>query len=134
MGYVVISDAGGQVASESVQAQLHDDLDLEGDSVPDLAHYRLIQHGDAVTTYAVVPGATVHVNGSTDFDIASTTVVVDGETASYERSFETVDNSSVAVTVAYPGEYEIGDGIVEVNENDVVNGETINVSATDVDQ
>lgn len=127
VGYVVVSESGGTTADESVQAQLHENVALEKGGVPDLAHYRLLQASDDVTTYAVVPGATIYVNGSTEFDTAKTTVEIDGETASYERSFEPVDNRSVATTVAYPGEYEIGEEVITVTEADVVNGSTIEV-------
>lgn len=126
VGYVVIPAIDNGPPVETVQQQLHADVDVSDGVIPDVAHFQLIMSGEEVTTYAVVEGATITANASIEAESAQTTVEFGDDSAHYVRPFSG-GNETVQTTVAYPGTYEIGDTTVTVTEADVRGGEVIEV-------
>ncbi|RQG93825.1 MFS transporter [Natrarchaeobius chitinivorans] len=124
VGYVVLTDAAGD--EDSAQAQLHGDLGAGGDETEPLEHYQLLHRGDGVTAFAVVPGATIETSGDPGETVTvATDVTVSGEQLAYERDATVDDDGTLAVTVPYPGEYEVGDRTVEVTPEAVETGSSV---------
>ncbi|WP_440771390.1 MFS transporter [Natronorubrum sp. DTA28] len=128
VGYVVTTDLDGEFAETTSQTQLHDDLGTGGEETEPLAHYQTIYVGEDATAFAVVPGATITSTAPPgETVVVATEVEVSGETISYEREVTAGGDGSLEVTVPYAGEYAVGDGTVEVSEEAVENGETVQV-------
>ncbi|ELY45366.1 hypothetical protein [Natronorubrum sulfidifaciens] len=130
VGYVVVTDIEGEPPAESTQTRLLADLGAGGNGGGALAHYQLLAVDDDRTTaaFALVPGATLEASGEPGETVAvRTDVSIDGESFTYEREAEVGDDGQLAVTVAYPGEYAVGDDTVTVTETAVETGERLAV-------
>jgi len=83
--------------------------------------------GDEVRAFTVVEGAVIEVTGSEETAVtAATTVSIDGQELSYERSGE-VEDGSLRLTVAHPSEYTVEGETVEVTGDQVNNGDEVTV-------
>ncbi len=127
--YVVINEVDAEnPRSDVAYVRLFERYGSAGGDVDGVGHYRLLHVTERGThaAFAVVPGATVEGTADPDATItASTDVSVPGADFTYERLVDTDANGSYAVTLAYPGEYAIGDETVTVSEEDVRTGATI---------
>ncbi len=129
VGYVLVTDER-DAPSESVQAQLLEDLGSGGADGEALEHYQLlyVDEDRSVAAFALVPGVTLEATGEPGESVTvSGEVSVSGETVAYERTVEVGEDGRLEVTVSNPGSYSIGDERVEVSERDVVNGSTLGV-------
>lgn len=126
VGYVVLNDDAGGTSDASVQAQLHEHHGLgTGESDP-LSHYQTLYVGDGVTVFAIVPGATIEGAVEANDRIAvETTVTVSDRTLTYARDVPTGEDGSFAVTVPYPGEYDVAGETMTVSEEEILEGRTI---------
>jgi len=128
VGYVVVTDVDGDVPSDSAQAQLLDEFGAGDDGSAALAHYQLlaVDADRSASAFAVVPGATIEGTTAANETITvATDVAVDGAAFTYEREVTAGPDGAFNVTVAYPGEYAIGDERVDVTPVAVENGSTI---------
>lgn len=126
-GYVVVTGLTEPLPDGTIYHHLHDSVEPDGDTVPSVGQYQALVLGDEVSSYALVPGATIEYNGTTTNTTAQTTVTVGDREYRYERELTQETNTSIATTVAYPGEYEIGEHTVTVTEDDVNDGRTIEI-------
>ncbi|ELZ21469.1 MFS transporter [Natrinema limicola] len=135
VGYVVVTAVDEDSPAASAQAQLLKEYGVGGNGTNGLAHYRALFVDDEVATFAVVPGATLEGTGEPGETVTvSTATSADGESFTYEREKKVGDNGRFAVTVAYPGAYSVGDDRVEVSEEDVTNGSTIELESEGEDE
>ncbi|SEP68423.1 MFS transporter [Natrinema salaciae] len=130
VGYVVVTEATGDVPTTSAQAQLLEAYGAGGNGTDGLAHYRALSVDEDVAAFAVVPGATLEVSGEPGANVtAETDVSVSGESFTYERSAAVDGDGRASVTVPYAGEYAVGDRTVRVTEGDVLNGSSVALEA-----
>lgn len=126
VGYVVVTDLDATFPEESTRVQLLEEHGTGGADGQGLAHYRAILLEEETVAFAVVPGATIESSGEPGETIAAeTTATVTGETVRYRREATVDANGTAAVTVAYPGEYEVGNRTVTVSADAVENGSTV---------
>ena len=131
VGYVVLTDVDADLPEDTTQIQLLEERGTGGGDDA-LAHYRAIMLEEDVAAFAVVPGATIEIEGEPGAEIdVETTATVSGETIDYRRTATADENGTATVTVAYPGEYDIG-GEYGGGEDD--GGETVTVSESDVEE
>ncbi|QLD86818.1 hypothetical protein HWV23_14150 [Natronomonas halophila] len=137
--YLVTESVPGnpKILDEMLQSRLHDRYGSAGNGTDGLAHYRALYaspSGD-YKAFRVVPGATIR--GEADPTTAvtvETQVDIEGASFTYQREVTASENSTYAVTVPYPGEYNIGGGnatSVTVSENAVQNGENVQAERAD---
>ncbi|AUX09109.1 dolichyl-diphosphooligosaccharide--protein glycosyltransferase [Halalkaliarchaeum desulfuricum] len=126
VGYVVVTDIDADLPEDATQIQLLEEYGTGGPDGDALAHYRAILLEEDVAAFAVVPGATIELEGEPGATIdIETTATVSGETIAYERTATADENGIARVTVAYPGEYDVDGGTVTVSEADVEDGATV---------
>ncbi len=111
VGFVVV-DPGYGAKYPATLARLQQSYGSRANGVAGLAHYRLIyEESHEMGTYqlfSVVPGATMTgTAAANDTFLVATEVTVDDTTFTYERLVTTDANGEYAVTLAYPGEYEM---------------------------
>lgn len=123
VGYVVTEDR--EMGPETTQTKLHEQFGAGNGS---LAHYQLVYSTEEIRAFAVVQGATIQVPAENGTELsARTTVQTAGETFTYERT-AVANGDAATIRVAYPGEYQVGDRTVQVSEDAVYDGETVQVS------
>ncbi|MFC6837736.1 STT3 domain-containing protein [Halomarina ordinaria] len=130
--YVVVAEEDVTFAN-TAGGHLHHEYGSRTEEVPGTAHYRAVHvsPGGEYAAFAVVPGATLAgavANESTSgesVDLA-TNVTVEGASFTYERR-AAVEEGEFAVTVPYPGTYDVGGERVTVTERAVENGSTVRV-------
>lgn len=131
VGYVVVTDVPRQLGEAAMGARLLGTLDADTQTVPPLAHYRLLYVDDdrSIAAYALVPGARItgQAEGSGQVVTVETTVDVDGETLTYERSVTASGDGGFTVRVPYAGEYAVGGQPVTDPESAVTNGTAVSV-------
>ncbi|MEF8780481.1 MAG: hypothetical protein V5A46_07365, partial [Haloferacaceae archaeon] len=126
VGYVVVTDVDATFPEGSTHVQLLEEHGAGGPDGEGLAHYRAILIEEDAAAFAVVPGATIEASGEPgETIVVETTATVTGETVQYRREATVDGNGTAAVTVAYPGEYEVGNRTVTVSGDDVENGSTV---------
>ncbi|WP_135820701.1 STT3 domain-containing protein [Halostella litorea] len=126
--YVVTGDRSGSdgLTAGTVYATLQE---RKGNGT---AHYRAVYatDGGERTVFRLVPGATVTGEAASNGTVTlSREVDIGGETFTYARS-AAVGNGTFSVTVAYPGEYAVGNRTVTVPESAVANGTSVAVNGT----
>ncbi|GAB7008081.1 hypothetical protein [Halorubrum trueperi] len=122
VGYVVITDRENAPTTNTTYGALHEGLGLGANDTAPTGHYQLLAADDGVRTFAVVPGATVRVNGTDGERVsASTTVSIADETYEYTRN-TTITNETATIRVAHPGEYTVGNQTVTVTDDDILMG------------
>jgi dolichyl-diphosphooligosaccharide--protein glycosyltransferase len=85
--------------------------------------YQPVYVGDEVRAFTVVEGAVLNVTGANGEEIVATTdVEVGGETVTYERR-GVIEDGSVELRLAHPGEYTVGGQTVTVSTASVYDGE-----------
>ncbi|UWG49743.1 Dolichol phosphate-mannose mannosyltransferase [Halalkaliarchaeum sp. AArc-CO] len=140
VGYVVVTDVDADLPADTTQIQLLEERGAGGGDGDGLAHYRALLLEEDVAAFAVVPGATIEIEGEPGAEIdVETTATVSGETIDYRRTATADENGTARVTVAYPGEYDIGgeyDGGTEDVGGDTGDdgGGTVTVSEADVEE
>jgi len=126
VGYVVVTAVDEDAPAEGAQVQLLEQYGAGSNGTDGTAHYQALSVDDEAAAFAVVPGATLEGTGEPGETVRiSTAVSVDGESFTYEREKKVGDDGRFAVTVAYPGAYSVGDARLEVSEEDVTNGSTL---------
>jgi len=102
--------------------QLFEGLGVGAGETESTGHFQPVYVGDEVRAFTVVEGASIEVSGPEGTAVtAATTVSIDGQDLSYERSGE-VEDGSVTLTVAHPGEYSVEGETVEITDEQVNNG------------
>ena len=132
VGYVVLTDVGGDVDTESTQHQLFGNLGAGGDGHEPLSHYQLLSVDSqrSAAAFAVVPGATIEGSGQPNETVTvGTTVAVDETTVSYERNVTVNTSGQFSLTVPYPGEYTVGSTQLNVTRRAVVSGNTVSTAS-----
>ncbi len=125
IGYVVMTETDDDVPQNTSQSQLHENLGTGNEEADALAHYKLLEANEDATAFAIVPGATIQTTTDSDSPVTVTTEQTIGDEAiTYEREVEPEDGT-LEVTVPYDAEYTIGDDAVEVEEEDVLEGNMI---------
>ncbi|OYR67222.1 hypothetical protein [Halorubrum ezzemoulense] len=113
IGYVVVNEPLGSTLTDGSDGQ-------------HLGHYRALYASDDVVGYVVVPGAQIERTGTPGTNMTvETAVSIDGASFTYERETTVDDDGTYTVTVAYPGEYAVGNESVRVTEADVESGSSI---------
>ena len=123
-GFVVVDDNHvSENATETIGAGLTD----RGSG---LGHYQAVWTSGSKTIYTLVPGATITGEANTTESVTVTHEgVVAGEQFTYERT-TTVTNGTFSVRVPYAGTYDVAGTALEISEEAVNSGNTVNVSAT----
>ena len=130
VGYVVITDHGDAPPTNTTYEALHEGLGIGANNTSATAHYQLLVADDGVRTFAVVPGATIRVDGVSDGHMtAKTSVAVGTEAYEYSRT-GAVEEGTAMIQVAHPGEYRIGNETIVVTDEDVLTGATVEVSGS----
>jgi dolichyl-diphosphooligosaccharide--protein glycosyltransferase len=126
-----------EISDEMMQSRLHDRYGSAGNDTDGLAHYRALYASPSsdYKAFRVVSGATIRgeANAGTVVTV-ETDVDIEGASFTYQREMSVTENGTYAVTVAYPGEYEIQGGSadsVNVGESAVQNGEDVRATAAD---
>lgn len=103
--------------------RLHEHFGSATADAPGLGHYRAVYASadGAYKVFSLVPGATITGTVDEGIDRLSTAVSIENATFEYVRTIGEIDGE-IAVTVAHPGTYRIGDAEVVVEEPDVVDG------------
>jgi dolichyl-diphosphooligosaccharide--protein glycosyltransferase len=119
----------GDAPPTTMQSRLHDRFGSRGAGVAGLGHYRALYASDSgdYKAFRVVPGATIRGPANGTSVRLSTEVEIEGASFTYERAVA-VEDGEFAVTVSYPGEYELEGAAVEsvtVNESAIANGNTV---------
>lgn len=125
--YVVTVDwePNGELRDETLYSRLHENYGANA------AHFRAVYATEdgSRKVFTVVPGATITGAADTNGTVtAATKVDIGGTAVTYERTAR-AENGTYAVTVAHPGEYAVGDDTVEVSEDEVRNGTSVDASA-----
>jgi dolichyl-diphosphooligosaccharide--protein glycosyltransferase len=121
-----------------MQLRLHDRLGSRGEGATGLGHYRALRVSESgeYKAFRVVNGATVQGPANANATVRlSTDVDVVGQSFTYERAVG-VENGTFAVTVSYPGEYELDGTTVDsvtVSEAAVINGSAVRVGGNTSD-
>jgi dolichyl-diphosphooligosaccharide--protein glycosyltransferase len=131
--YLVTEPVPGDpdIPDETMQARLHDRYGSAGNGTEGLAHYRALYASpdSDYKAFRVVPGATIHGQAETGAKVSiETGVDIEGASFTYQRQAAATENGTYAVTVPYPGEYEIDGGnagTVRVSERAVQNGSDV---------
>ena len=99
-----------------------------GDVETTAGRYQPVYIGESHRAFTAVDGAVLNVTGATDGTTvtATTNVEINDEVVPYERHGE-VDDGTVDLRVAHPGEYTVGGETVTVDETTVHDGGQINV-------
>jgi len=125
VGYVVITDQENTPLNNATYEILYSGLGVGANDTAATGHYQLLTTDNGVRTFAVVPGAKLHVNGTAgDRVTAMKSVSIANETYTYSRS-GTLTNGSTTIRVAYPGEYTLGNQTVNVTDTAVREGNQI---------
>ena len=127
--YVVTADreTSGGLHDGTLYDRLHENYGANA------AHFRAVYATEDGTrkVFALVPGVTITGEAESSEAVTATTEVEVGgpaDAVTYERTTQ-VENGTYAVTVAHPGEYAVGNDTVEISEDDVRNGTTVDASA-----
>ena len=127
----VITTSSAVTDTTAMGTRLHEAHGSRTDGAKGLAHYRLISTGDAgsIKAFAVVPGARLTGSANPGSTVTvNTTVTVEETTFNYRRQTTTGPNGSFVVSVAYPGQYQVGTQSVTVPAAAVQNNSTIALS------
>jgi dolichyl-diphosphooligosaccharide--protein glycosyltransferase len=126
--YVVVNQNDAASGSPAL-VQLHEHLGSTAGGNGGLSHYRarFVSSGGEVSVFSAVPGATIRMNGSTSPREISTNVTIQGASFEYVKSVYR-DGDTVTATVAYPGEYTVGNRSVTVSEEAVRTGGIVDFS------
>lgn len=128
VGYVVITDRGATSSTDTTYTALYEGLGVGTNGTVATGHYQLLASDDGVRTFAVVPGATIRVNGADGEQVAAnTSVSLANTTYEYTRT-ATVREETATIRVAHPGEYRVGNQTVTVTSEDVLAGNRTTVS------
>lgn len=120
-GYLVLTDLDSP--TESTHAQLFDEFGAGSQPSP---HFQLLYATPDLRAFAVVEGATIETTADPGQNLtASTDVSVDGHSFTYERTGVANESGTVRISVAYPGEYDLGDETVTVRERHVEAGDPV---------
>lgn len=121
VGYVVLTDA--DAPADTTQHTLFEEFGAGNDS---LAHYQLLYTAEEARAFVVVEGAVIRATAPPDGSVtARTDVVLADQSFTYERTGTADGNGTVAIRVAYPGEYDLGGDTVTVTEEDVYEGNEV---------
>ena len=128
VGYVVITEREGLPSVNSTYAQLYEGYGVGANGTTATGHYQLLAADSGVRTFAVVPGARLHVSGHGEKRVTATTsVAVSGKMVQYTRDVPVSEDVAV-VRVAHPGDYAVGNRTVTVSEEAVLTGAEVSVS------
>ncbi|WP_080506878.1 hypothetical protein [Halorubrum distributum] len=128
VGYVVITAQENVPPGNTTYTTLHEGYGVGANGTSATGHYQLLGTADGVRTFVVVPGAVIQVSTPSGEPVtASTSVTVAGDTHTYART-AAASNGSVAIRVAYPGEYTVGNQSVSVTTTDVLQGNQTQIS------
>lgn len=124
VGYISI--AAESMASQSTYTDV---INRTGFDTPNAGHYQAVYASDAVTAFALVPGATLQVSASEGTTVtAETQINVSGDMnrRTYTQTASMTDGTAT-LRVPYPGEYTVEGQTVTVPRQAVYAGEQIQV-------
>lgn len=135
--YVVTEPIEADVPPEAMQTRLHEHLGSRAGDVEGLAHFRALYVSPTgeYKVFRTVPGATLNGTATPEASVTvSTTVEIEGATVEYTRRVTTDGDGAFALTVPYPGTYDLEPAAgntttVSVNETAVQQGATVTVDA-----
>lgn len=123
VGYVVVSNASGNVRNQMMQGQLLMYLNDLASDPP--SHYQLLYVADnrSLAAYALVPDARIVGETAPNTPVTlNTSMTVNSHSFPYDWTVTTGEDGRYAVTVPYPGQYRVGGTAVEVPSSAVMNG------------
>jgi dolichyl-diphosphooligosaccharide--protein glycosyltransferase len=128
--YLVTEPVPGdpEIPAETMQARLHERYGSAGNGTEGLAHYRALHASESgdYKAFRVVPGATLRGEADPGATVTvETQVDIEGDSFTYRREVTATENGTYAVTVSYPGEYQIDGASADsasISESDVRNG------------
>jgi len=124
--YIVITETEGMASPGYID--LFEGLGVGAGGVESTGHFQAVYVGEEVRAFTVVEGAVIEVTRSDGTEVtAATTVTIDGEEISYERS-AVIDDGEAMIRVAHPGKYTVGSETVDVSEEAVLSGENISIT------
>ncbi|RNJ27081.1 STT3 domain-containing protein [Halosegnis longus] len=127
-GFIVFpTDYTEEPSPESIGARLGA-YGSQTDGGDGLAHYRAVYESpsDRYRVYTLVPGATLTGTAGANETVAmSVSITGEGFETTYERTIETNGAGEYSVTVPYAGTYTVGETTVQVSENAIEAGETV---------
>jgi dolichyl-diphosphooligosaccharide--protein glycosyltransferase len=126
VGFVVTRDLGGIANAAQIYGRLQLHMGSADAGAEGTGHYRAVfaSEDGAYRAFALVPGATIAGPVGPGVDRVATTVSIPGAEFEYVRTVEPT-GGPVAVTVAHPGRYRVGDRTVTVAPADVYEGRTV---------
>lgn len=128
-GFVITEEAPG-FGVGTLYTRLHENYGSRTEQSAGVAHFRAIYETSdgSRTVWEPVEGATLVWNGTaTEATTVQTDVSIPNTEFSYERRATADENGTYAVTVAYPGSYDVGERSVDVSPRQVRHGERIDV-------
>ncbi|QLH81255.1 laminin G [Halosimplex pelagicum] len=132
VGFVTVRDRGGDPNPQTVYSRLTAQYGSQTEDTAAVSHYRAVyvDDGSQLTVFTLVPGATLTGQAAANESfVVETAVDVPGAEFTYRHLVTAGPDGQYAVTVPYPGSYEIGNHSVSVSATAVREGENVSVSS-----